>query len=62
MLSQALSEFSSSEKVHGLRNCYFYCMDITSTVNESLGKEKWKWKSCKIYQATNIAEQEVKYA
>ena len=35
MLSQALSEFSSFEKVHGLRNCYFYCMDITSTVNES---------------------------
>ena len=32
MLSQVLSEFSSSEKVHGFRNFYFYCMDITSTV------------------------------
>ena len=34
MLSQVLSEFSSSEKVHGLRNFYFYRVDITSTVNK----------------------------
>ena len=33
ILSQVLSEFSSSEKVHGLRKFYFYFVDITSTVN-----------------------------
>ena len=54
MLSQVLSEFSSSEKVHGLRNFYFYCMDITSTVNKCSGKEKWKRKSCIIYSRLPI--------
>lgn len=43
ILSQVLSEFSSSEKVHGLSKFYFYFVDITSTVNR-----KWKRKSCTI--------------